>query len=114
HSLLAEQSNNTYRASQSFITTDDLAEPGFRIRGQTMILVPGEYVEMKHATLYLGDIPVFYWPYYRRRLVDHPLNFEFLPGYRSLYGAYLHTTINASWTSDLSAEFHVDYRVKRG
>lgn len=107
--------NQIHSATNAFVTTDDLADPGYRVRAKQLTFVPGQYLEARHATLYLGKVPVFYLPKYRRHFNRHPNNFVFVPGYRSLFGAYLLGTYN--WTTiatNVSAAIHFDYRVKRG
>jgi lipopolysaccharide assembly outer membrane protein LptD (OstA) len=112
--LLADPTNNTYTITNAFVTGDDIAEPSYRIRARSLKLVPGKYLEARDATLYLGHVPVMYLPYFHREFGRHPNNFEFTPGYRSLYGAYLLGTYNWFWSSNLMGSVHLDYRQKRG
>ena len=62
----------------------------------------------------MGDVPVFYFPRYHRSLVRHPYNFSFLPGFRSLYGAYLETKFNYAVNEHLDGAIRFDLREKRG
>lgn len=106
--------NQIYTATNAVVTTDDLSNPAFRVRGKKLTLVPEQYVELEDAVAYMGDVPVFYYPKYRRELTRHPQNFVFVPGYRSTFGPFLLTTLNSYWNENLQTEFHVDYREKRG
>ena len=112
--LAGDQSNKVYIAADVLVTTDDYAIPAYKIRARKLKLVPGEYIEADHATLYLGDVPVFYFPHYHRSLKRHPNNFEFTPGYRSLYGPYLLSTYNWYHSEKLSGSVHMDLRERRG
>jgi LPS-assembly protein len=112
-SLAASPSNNTFVARGGFLTTDDVAKPAYRIRGRRMVIVPGDYFEIYDATLWLGPVPVFYWPYYRQTLERRP-RFHVTPGFRSIYGGYLHGEYNFLWQSNLQATVNLDYRTKRG
>ncbi len=112
--LHADPTNHIHSAIEAQITTDDLAEPGYKIRARTLILVPGQSFEAYHATLYLGKVPVFYWPRYSRTFGRHPNNFEFTPGMRTIYGPYLLGTYNWYANEKLSGSVHLDYRQKRG
>ena len=112
--LRADQTNRVQSAIEAQITSDDLAEPGYKIRARTLILVPGQSFEAHHATVYLGNVPVFYWPRLTRTFGRHPNNFEFTPGFRSLYGPYLLGTYNWYANDKLSGGVHLDYRQKRG
>jgi LPS-assembly protein len=112
--LRADQTNRVHSAIEAQITTDDLAEPGYKIRARTLILVPGQSFEARNATVYLGNVPVFYWPRYSRTFGRHPNNFEFTPGFRNVYGPYLLGTYNWYASDKLSGGVHLDYRQKRG
>jgi LPS-assembly protein len=112
--LLADMTNQTHTVSNAFVTTDDLAAPEYRIQAKSLRLVPGKYLEARDALLYLGDVPVFYFPYYRRDLGPHPNNFVFTPGYRSRYGPYLLTAYNWHLNENFDTSLHLDYRERRG
>lgn len=112
--LGSDLTNQIHSATGGFVTTDDLAEPGYRVRAKSLAFKPGQYIEARGATLYLGKIPVMYFPRYRRQLDRHPNHWTLLPGYRSLYGAYLLSAYHWSIATNTAADFHVDYRTKRG
>jgi len=50
----------------------------------------------------------------KQSLVRDPNHFDFVPGYRSLYGPYLLTTYEWLWNDHLSGGYHLDYRERRG
>jgi len=112
--LSANFTNQTHTATNAFVTTDDIAEPTYLVRAKSIAFVPGRYLEARHATLYLGSVPVLYLPVYRRSFERHPNNFSFLPGYRSLYGPYLLGSYNWMVNTNLGGTVHFDYRLKRG
>ncbi len=106
--------NHTYAATNAVITTDDIANPSYRVEARSIHVVPGQYIEADHATLYLGSVPTMYYPHYRRYFNRHPNNFVFVPGYRSLFGPYLLGIYNWTISSNVTAAIHFDYRQKRG
>jgi LPS-assembly protein len=112
--LSATVSNNTYYASNSIITTDDIAKPFYRIEAEEVRMVPGIEIVAKKATVYVGNVPVFYLPKYRRSLERHPNFWVTNPGYRSLWGPYLLTEYNWIASESLSGAMHFDYRQRRG
>jgi len=113
-SLSGNLTNQIWTTSNTFVTTDDYAKPVYRIRARTITIVPGKYFEAREATLYLGSTPIFYWPFYRRYLGKHPDNFEFVPGFRSSYGAFLYSAFNWYGDSNLDGTIHLDERTRRG
>jgi LPS-assembly protein len=111
---LMGNSNRVFTASNTWVTTDDYAKPIYRIHAKSITIAPGQYIEMHEATLYLGSTPVFYFPSYRRSLVAHPDNFEFLPGYRSTFGPYLLGAYNWYGQGPVDGTIHLDERERRG
>jgi lipopolysaccharide assembly outer membrane protein LptD (OstA) len=106
--------NRAYSAGNAWLTTDDISKPAYRIRGRSLVVVPDKYVEARDATVLIGNVPVFFFPHYRRSLGRHPQNIEFMPGYRSSFGPFLLATFNNYWSDALSTALHFDYRVERG
>lgn len=106
--------NRVYALTNSFVTTDDLATPGYRIRARTLIVREDRRLVAKDAVLVLGDTPVFWFPYYTRRLGDHKARWILTPGYRSLYGAYLRAAYEFEIGTNTIAAVHIDPFSRRG
>lgn len=114
HGLHGNLTNHVYSATNAFVTTDDISQPAHGIRAREITIVPGQYVEARDATLYLGPVPVFYFPYYRRSLNKKANQFSFIPGYRSSYGPFLLGRYQWFLNDELDGTVHLDYRQKRG
>jgi len=112
--LQGDTSNKTYTARHAFVTTDDVSDPAIRVRASRVTIVPGKYIEMWNAVLFMDGVPTFYFPYYRRNLGEHANNFNFLPGYRSAYGPFLLSTYSWYLNDGVDGKIHLDYREKRG
>ena len=112
--LTADLTNDLYTATGATLTTDDVAQPGLRIRAKTIKIAPGKYLEARHAVLYAGKMPIFYLPYVRYNLDGDSNRWSLTPGYRSLYGPFLLGGYHWRASEDVSGIFHLDYRVKRG
>jgi len=106
--------NRVYALTNAFVTTDDLAQPGYRIRAKSVTVREDRRITARNATLYLGNTPVFYYPYYTRRLGEHPVRWVMTPGYRSLYGAYLRAEYQADLGTNSQAGLHLDPYSRRG
>jgi LPS-assembly protein len=112
--LTGTNSTSVYTATHAVISTDDYARPGYTIHAKSITIALGQYFEAHQATLYWGKLPVFYFPYYKRSLGQHPNNWEFTPGYRSIYGPYLLSAYNWYGNGILDGTVHLDMREKRG
>jgi LPS-assembly protein len=112
--LEGNTTNQTYQARHAFVTTDDVADPNFRVRASRIKIVPNKYIEMWNAVLFVGDVPAFYFPYYHRAIGPHANHWTFAGGYRSSYGPYILNTYNW-WLNDMvDGKIHLDYLEERG
>jgi LPS-assembly protein len=105
---------NELTATNTFVTTDDVSDPAYRIRASRITIIPGKTVQMWHAVFYLGSVPVFYFPYYERSLGKRVNHFTFTPGYRSRFGAEMLATYNWYVGDWADGKIHADYRSRRG
>jgi LPS-assembly protein len=112
--LGGDVTNRTYMATNALITSDDISTPLIKIRAKRIKIIPGRRIEAHQATLYIGNVPVFYFPFYSRNLTEHAPHFYFLPGYRTSFGPFLLSTYTWWLNDELDGAFHVDYRQKRG
>lgn len=106
--------NQVYTASRAYMTSDDVKTPGYRVRARKLTIAPGKYFEARDAVLYLGKVPVFYFPYLRRALGERVNRLSALPGYRTRFGPYVLGSYEWYWGERLEGVVHADYRVKRG
>lgn len=98
----------------TFVTTDDVKDPALRIRAREFRVVPGRRVEARNATVYAGNTPVFYLPYYKRELTQHRAFWRVVPGYRSYFGGYLLSSFHFPISTNISAGVNLDLYQKRG
>ena len=114
HDLSGDSSNSLYVARYTYVTSDDSDQPVFQIRASKLLIVPGKYVRMWNALLYVRGVPVFYFPFYQRNLGARANNFTASPGYRGSYGAFLLNTYTWYLGDYADGKLHLDYRSKRG
>lgn len=112
--LHGDVSNRVYTVRHAYITTDDISEPTQRIRATSIKIVPGERFEARNAVLYLGKVPVFYFPVYSRKLDERANRFILTPGSSSHYGAFLLGSYTFFLNEQIDGALHLDYRTKRG
>jgi LPS-assembly protein len=106
--------HGTYTTTNGIITTDDVEKPAVKIRASRMKITPNQKIQAWDAVVYVADVPVFYFPYYARNLGPHANNFDFVPGYRSLYGPFILGSYTWYLNDELNGKVHLDYRQKRG
>ena len=96
------------------VTTDDAAEPGYKIRAKTLSIDSNRTISAEDALLYVGKVPVMYFPWYTRKADRHPNFFSITPGYRSLYGPYVLGSYHWLSRTNLETVVDLDYRQRRG
>ena len=112
--IKGDETKNEYSAEDVWLTTDDRSDPLLKIRTRSLSISPGKFIEARGATLYAGNVPVFYFPYYRRRLDQPPNHWSITPGYRSRYGMFFEGTYNWHLSDRLNGAARLDYRTLRG
>ena len=112
--IKGDATNNQYSADDAWLSTDDRSDPVLRIRTRHLSIVPGKFIEARGATLYAGKVPLFYFPYYRRRLDQPTSQWSLTPGYRSRYGLFFEGSYDWHLSDRLNGEAHLDYRTRRG
>jgi len=114
HGVASNQFSQVYVATNAFITSDDVWDPVFKVRAKYIKIIPGKKVVARNAFLYVRGYPIFYFPFYSRNIGPHASNWNFLPGYRSIFGPYLLTSYTWWLSPQLDGIFHVDERERRG
>jgi LPS-assembly protein len=111
--LSGDRSNQVYSAEGALVTTDDVSQPFTKVRARSITIYP-ERIIAHHATMYLGRLPVFYFPYFNYPLNERANQFSFMPGYRSSFGPYLLSTYHWFLNEQADGALHLDYRAQRG
>jgi LPS-assembly protein len=105
---------NQFNVRNAELTVDDSSQPDFHIRSRSVRIYPDSRVVFSNSTLYIGNLPVFWFPY----LFAYTNNtgFELRPGYDSNWGYYLLTGYNFPIGSggNIIATAKFDYRTELG
>ena len=110
---ISTQSDQAQLVEGGTFTTHDSAKPDFQIRAATVRVYEGDHVILKHATFYVGQVPIFYWPYLYQSL-DDSSSFVVSPAYMSSWGPSLLGRVTFPITTDIKGALRLDYRVRRG
>lgn len=105
---------NRFLALDAFVTTDDVAEPAYRIRARQIEVRPGEFIEARNATLLVGNTRVLTLPYYRKNLRPHTRFWTVAPGYRSIFGPFSLNRYHWQVSTNAELTLDADWRLKRG
>ncbi len=99
--------------SGTYFTTHDSSHPNYHVTSKSLTIYPGDRVIMHDAKFYVGNLPVFWLPYFVQPL-NHELGYFFQPGYDSLWGAFLLNQYGVMYGDHTLAKYHLDIRSARG
>jgi len=105
-------SKREFRVTDAQFTTDDNSKPDFRVKARSMRIYTDDRVVFSNSTLYIGQTPVFWFPYLFANINN--TGFAFLPGYDSRWGAYLLTAYSFPIVKGLDATARLEVRSKFG
>jgi LPS-assembly protein len=110
---VSEISDNGYRIENGSFTTDDSPSPDFHLRAHTIRVYEKDRVIFQNVTLYVGKVPIFWWPYLYQSL-DDAFSFTVSPAFLSSWGPSLLTQVTFPITEKIKGRVRLDYRVRRG
>jgi LPS-assembly protein len=106
-------SDNGYFIQNGTFTTDDSARPDFHLHARKIRIYEKDRVIMQYVTAYVGNVPVFWWPYLYQSLSD-TFSFTISPAYYSSWGPSLLTQVMFPITDYVKARIRLDYFGRRG
>ena len=112
--IQAGQDAGKQTAKDVLITTDDASTPAYSIRARSVTITPDKTIVADNALLYVGKIPMMYFPKYTRTAERHPNFWTVTPGFRSLYGPFVLGSYHFQVRTNVSAALDLDYRQRRG
>jgi len=101
-----------FRARSLTLTTSDSSQPDYRLRAKSARIYPDDRVILSNATLYVGETPVFWFPYVYAPIGE--MGWDIKPGFNSTWGAFLLLGYRFPLTTKTDATVHFDYRSERG
>lgn len=102
-----------YNVRSSDFTTHDSSKPDYHLRARRVRIYPDNRIVYIGTTLYIGQTPVFYFPYFYQSL-DRQSGYTITPGYTSEYGAYLLLGITFPISEKITGLVRLDVRSARG
>jgi hypothetical protein len=110
---VTEISEKAYLIQNGTFTTHDAPNPDFHLQARTIRVYEKDRVIFRNVTLYVGKVPVFWWPYLYQSLND-AFSFTVTPAYLSSWGPSLLTQVTFPITDDIKGRIRLDYRGRRG
>jgi LPS-assembly protein len=106
-------SENGYLIRSGTFTTHDSSKPDFHLRARKIRVYEGDRVIFLNVTMYIGNVPVFWWPYMYQSLSDS-FSFTISPAYLSSWGPSLLTEVTFPITDNIKGRIRLNYMARRG
>ena len=110
---VTSDSDEEYTIKNGSFTTDDSSQPDFHLNAQSVRIYQNDRVIFKNVTFYIGQTPVFWWPYLYQSL-DRSFSYSIVPAYLSSWGPSLLGQITFPIGEKIVGTVKLDYRARRG
>ena len=110
---LSTLSKGAYIVKDATFTTSDSSMPDYHLGAKSARIYPGQRVIMRDVTLYLGNVPVFWWPYLYQAL-RRDMSYTVHPGMYTGWGFFTLTEWNFPIADNWDARLYADFRDERG
>lgn len=108
--------NGEYLLQNAYVTTctNEHLHEHFHLKCRNLRVKPHDRMKGTHAVVYLGPVPIFYFPWLYRSLGDSSVGFSADAGYSGRMGAFLLTSTKYWMTPNLKGVTQIDGRSGRG
>ncbi len=105
---------NHYRLTNATFSTSNRENPSFHLKAGTVEYRPNDEVVLKNMVLFIGDVPVFYFPIFVQSLKDTRPAYQFQVGTGGQFGAFIENKYNWVANDQLRGTAELDARERRG
>jgi LPS-assembly protein len=105
---------NHYHLTNASFTTSNRQNPSFHLKASTIEYRPNDEVVLKNVIVYIGDVPVFYFPLFVQSLTDSRPTYQFEVGNSGQFGYFIDNTYNWVASDKIRGSVEFDAREKRG
>ncbi|MBU1783852.1 MAG: LPS assembly protein LptD [Candidatus Omnitrophica bacterium] len=110
----ARVGDNEYLLKKGSVSTCDLDSPHYRIEAKEIRVFPDDKVIAKNAVVYIGKVPVMWFPYYYHPIINTRAKVQFIPGRSSDWGYFLLSAWRFYLKGNTRVDALLDYRTKKG
>ncbi len=105
---------NHYRLSNATFTTNNREHPSYHMEASTIEYRPNDVVVLKNVLLFIGNVPIAYFPIFVQSLTDSRPTYQFNIGDSGQFGAFIDNKYNWVASDKIRGDTEFDVRGKRG
>ncbi len=110
---LSRVSENHILMTDGYLTTSDFDDPEYRLKSKSIDIYPEDRAVGKHMKLFVGKIPVMYFPKFTHRLDDKRPRYSITPGKSKDFGYYALQKWRYWPHEHIEVDVKFDYREKK-
>ncbi len=107
-------SDTHFSAERGYVTSCDYEQPHFRVKSRKIDVFAGDKIKTKNNSVYIGQVPVAYIPFYNQSLKDPFMHVQLTPGYGKDWGPFLLSSWRCNLADNINSRIYLDYRQRRG
>ena len=108
-----KQDQSQYYMKNGYVTTCDKEHPHYRVQAKQLNVYLNDKVTANNILVFVGDVPVFYFPYLSIPLNDHRPPVSVIPGHNADWGYFLLTSWKYYLNENVKGRINIDYRELR-
>ncbi len=109
---------SSYILKDAYFTTSDYEKPGYRLKSSTIIVYPDNRLSLRNVVLYVGSVPVFYFPYLviplDEDIYGENTGTQVQIGSKGNWGFFILNSYTTRVSDGLRPTYRLDYRQDRG
>jgi LPS-assembly protein len=105
---------NHYRLTNAEFTTSNRQNPSFHLQASTIEYRPNDEVVLKNVVVFVGNVPVLYFPIFVQSLTDSRPTYQFQIGDSGQFGYFMDNTYNWVANDKMRGSVEFDVRETRG
>ncbi|MFA5088137.1 MAG: LPS assembly protein LptD [Candidatus Omnitrophota bacterium] len=110
---MSKVADNHIQMRKAYLTSCDLDDPHYRLSASKMDIFMGDKAVARNVGMWVGKVPLFYFPRYTQVLSDKKPRVLYTPGYTKDWGAFLLQSWRYYLNDDLKGIIHLDYRERK-
>ena len=109
-----KEGKDKYVLNDGFVTSCNLEKPHYRFTAKKVIVYPNVKIIAKDMIMKIGEIPIFYIPYFSISLKDTAFPIQVTPGSKGDWGNYLLGRYRYRFDASEKGRLILDWYEKRG
>ncbi len=100
--------------TQGYFTTCNLSNPHYCFKAKKIEIYINDKIVAKNVFLYVGEVPIFYFPIFRQSLKGRKYDLDVRVGYNNSEGDFTKIIFGYPLTAYLYSRLYLDYMSKKG